>query len=164
MHKEDNKFQTIICNLTKNGMYMISVLIGLIGILSIFITANLNTEYNFAGETTIFSFSFGIIEILLSLAFLLVLAILSKVIFKRIPAKYLMIPISIVCLVIYIYWVNAIQLSPEADQKNINDIAKTFVNSGDIYHYLQPTQYIHHFPYQCGIAYIFSLFQEYFQS
>lgn len=158
MHKEDNKFQTIICNLTKNGMYMISVLIGLIGILSIFITANLNTEYNFAGETTIFSFSFGIIEILLSLAFLLVLAILSKVIFKRIPAKYLMIPISIVCLVIYIYWVNAIQLSPEADQKNINDIAKTFVNSGDIYHYLQPTQYIHHFPYQCGIAYIFSLF------
>lgn len=158
MHKEDNKFQTIICNLTKNGMYIISILIGLIGILSIFITANLNSEYNFPGETTIFAFSFGIFEVLLSLAFLLVLAIFSKVIFKRIPAKYLMIPISIVCLVLYIYWVNAIQLSPESDQKYIDEIAKTFINSGNIQHYLHPTQYIHHFPYQCGIAYIFSLF------
>lgn len=158
MLKKNNKFQMVINKLTLIGVSVVAAIVGLIGILSIFITANLNTQFNFAGERTSFVFSFGIFEILITLAMLLVLVLLSRVLFKRIPAKYLMIPVSIICMIIFIYWVNAIQLSPEADQKNINDIAKTFINAGDIYHYLQPTQYIHHFPYQCGIAYIFSLF------
>lgn len=158
MQNEKNKFQNVINSLTQFGMYIIAAIVLIIGILSIFITANLNTEYNFAGEKTTFVYSFGIIEILLSIGLILVFTILSKFIFKRIPAKYLMIPISICCIILFVYWVNAIQLCPEADQKNINEIAKTFINAGDIYHYLQPTQYIHHFPYQCGIAYLFSLF------
>ena len=157
MQEKNNKFQDVISNITKIGMYAVAAIILLIGILSIFITANLNTTFNFAGEKTTFDFSFGIVNILISLGLLILFSITTRILFKRIPAKYLMIPLSIACLILFVYWVNAIQLSPEADQRKIHEVAKTFFDSGDIYHHLQPTQYIHHFPYQCGIAYMFSL-------
>ena len=153
----ENNFQKVITKITQFGMKTVAIIIGLIGILSIFITANLDTTLNFAGEKTNFIFSFGIVQILFSLLFLFILTLLTRKIFKRIPAKYLMIPLSIVCILLFIYWIDAIQLSPEADQKKVVEVATTFVESGDIHHHLQPTQYIHHFPYQCGISYIFSL-------
>ena len=155
--QEENKFQKIITLLTQLGMKTVAIIVGLIGIISIFITANLYTTLTFTGEETIFDYSLGIVQILLSVIFILALILLTRKIFKRIPAKYLMIPLSIACMLLFVYWINAIQLSPEADQKSVVNVAKTFVESGDIDHYLQPTQYIHHFPYQCGISYIFSL-------
>ena len=155
--QEENNFQKVITKITQFGMMTVAILVGLIGILSIFITANLNTTLNFAGEKTNFIFSFGIVQIILSLLFLFILTLLTRKIFRRIPAKYLMIPLSIVSMILFVYWIDAIQLSPEADQKKVVEVATTFVESGDIHHHLQPTQYIHHFPYQCGISYIFSL-------
>ena len=70
--QEENNFQKVITKITQFGMKTVAIIIGLIGILSIFITANLDTTLNFAGEKTSFIFSFGIVQILFSLLFLLV--------------------------------------------------------------------------------------------
>ena len=104
MQEKNNKFQDVISNITKIGMYAVAAIILLIGILSIFITANLNTTFNFAGEKTTFDFSFGIVNILISLGLLILFSITTRILFKRIPAKYLMIPLSIACLILFVYW------------------------------------------------------------
>ena len=54
--QEENNFQKVITKITQFGMMTVAILVGLIGILSIFITANLNTTLNFAGEKTNFIF------------------------------------------------------------------------------------------------------------
>ena len=56
MLKKNNKFQMVINKLTLIGVSVVAAIVGLIGILSIFITANLNTQFNFAGERTSFVF------------------------------------------------------------------------------------------------------------
>ena len=53
----ENNFQKVITKITQFGMKTVAIIIGLIGILSIFITANLDTTLNFAGEKTNFIFS-----------------------------------------------------------------------------------------------------------
>lgn len=162
MQGDENKLQKFFYKATNIGMFFIMFIVALIGLLSVFITAKLNTTIDFAGETTSFVFTTGIFELLISFCILLIIALLSKLIFKRIPAKYLMIPFSFVCMFVFLYWISALQLSPIADQEKIHEVATTFVESGDIWHHLQPTQYIHHFPHQCGISYIFSLIYKVF--
>ena len=70
METKTNLFQKIINILLKYGFIIIAMIIFILGICSIFITAFYQTTYNSAPETTIFKFSFGIIEFLLSVIYL----------------------------------------------------------------------------------------------
>ena len=63
----ENKFQKVINILQKYGLIIISIIIGLIGILSIFITAYFNCTFYHPDEKTVFKYSFGILEIIISI-------------------------------------------------------------------------------------------------
>ena len=62
-----NKFQKIIFFLLKYGTIIISIIIGIIGFLSIFITAYFNSTFYHPEEKTSFKYIFGCVEILITI-------------------------------------------------------------------------------------------------
>lgn len=86
-----NNFQKIINFLLKYGLIIVSIIVGLIGILSIFITAYFDCTFYHPAEKTFFKYSIGIIEILISAFTIFLIAILNKKIFKKFhPLQYLL--------------------------------------------------------------------------
>ena len=153
-----NKFQNFISFLTKHGIVIISVIVALLGILSIFITAYLDSTYNNLGENTFFKYNPGIIEIIIATLLITLLFALTRLLLKKVSSKYILIPILIILCFIYFYWINIMKLSPESDQKSVHEIAAAIINAENLSEFLDlGDRYIRIFPYQFGIAYIFSL-------
>ena len=156
-----NKFEKFINFCLKYGIRIIAIILAVIGILSIFITAYFNSTYYHPGEKTLFKFSFGITEILLSVATITLIAILTKTVLKKIPSKILLILLFIGSIIIYIIWVNVLKLTPENDQKLIHEMALGFLN-GNINWFLGIEQYLFFYPYQFGltlfVSFIYKLF------
>ena len=161
MEKTNNKFQNLIEFLTKYGIIIISIIVGLIGFFSIFVTAYFNSTFYHPEEKTSFKYSIGILEILLTFISVFVLILLSKKIIKKIPSYFLLIPILIGSFTLYIYWINAIKLNPETDQKLIHEMAIAFLN-GNIEYYLTTAQYLFLYPYQFGLTFLVSIIYKIF--
>lgn len=162
MEKENqNTFQKLVIFLLKYGLVIISIIVGIIGILSIFITAYFNSTFYHPEEKTSFKFSIGIIEIIISIIIIFIIALLNNKILKKIPSKFLLIPITILDIFLYFYWIDAIRLNPETDQKLINDMAIAFLNN-DISKFTDIAQYLFLYPYQFGITFLISIIYKLF--
>lgn len=152
-----NKFQKLINFFIKYGIIIISILITLIGFLSIFITASINASYDSLYEKTSYKYSIGILEIIFSIAFVVLLAIFCKKILNKIHSEFIILPIIIAWLFIFIGWVDLMHLAPTADQAAVDEIATFLINNNNVAPYLVNGQYLSYYPFQLGIAYIFSI-------
>ncbi len=157
----NNKLQKLTNFFLKHGTLIISIIVGLIGLLSIFITAYFNSTFYHPEEKTSFKFSFGIIEIVLTIFVTILILIINRKILKKIPSTLILIPISIVSLILYFYWVNALKLNPETDQKLIHEMALTLL-SGNIGNYNDISQYLFLYPYQFALTFVISLIYKIF--
>lgn len=157
----NNRFQKMINLFLKYGTLIISIIIGVIGILSIFITAYFNSTFYHPEEKTFFKYSLGIIEIIVVTFVTILILLINKKILKKIPAIAIIIPISILAFILYIYWVNALKLNPETDQKLIHEMALTLL-SGDIGIYNDISQYLFLYPYQFALTFVVSLIYKIF--
>ena len=158
---KNNKFQNIINLCVKKGCLIISILIAIIGILSIFITAYFNTTFYHADEKTFFKYSIGIPEILITLAVLALIIFIVKKILKKIPSKILLILLLIPSLFLFILWVKTLQLNPETDQKMIHDMA-LYLLGGSVDFFLIPSQYLFLYPYQFGLTFFVTIIYKIF--
>lgn len=157
-----NKFQKIIFFLLKYGTIIISIIIGIIGFLSIFITAYFNSTFYHPEEKTSFKYSFGIVEILITIFVFILILIINKKILKKIPSIFILIPICILSFILYIYWINALRLNPETDQKLIHEMAISLLNSNSVSYYTNISQYLFLYPYQFGLTFLVSLIYKIF--
>lgn len=124
---ENNKFQNIIEFCLKNITVIISIIVAIIGVLSIFITAYFNTTFYHPDELTHFKYTIGIIEILVSIAVIALIIFIVKKILKKIPSKILLILLLIASSILFVFWVRILKLNPETDQKMIHDMAISFL-------------------------------------
>lgn len=153
---DNNKFQKLTSFFLKYSTLIISLIIGIIGVLSIFITAYFNSTFYHPEEKTSFKYSFGIIEIVLTIFVTILILTINKKILKKIPSIVILIPISILSLILYFYWVNALRLNPETDQKLIHEMAVTLL-SGNIGNYNNVSQYLFLYPYQFALTFVISI-------
>ncbi len=151
----------IISFLLKYGLIIISIIIGILGLCSIFITAYFETTYNSAPEFTRYRFSVGIKEIILLIIFTILISFSYKKIFPKISNTLLLIPLSIFIFIIYILWIYILKLAPIADQIKIHEITRYFIGN-DLSFHLSPTQYLFLYPYQFGLIYFISFFYKIF--
>ena len=158
---KSSKINGIINFISKYCLIIISIIIGIIGIISIFVTAYFNTTYNTATEVTYFKFSFGILEIMLTLFFLSLIVFTGKKIIIRINTKLLVGIILIIMLSLFIVWINIIKLEPIDDQKRIHEMAIDMINGKIGLHFVQP-MYLFLYPYQIGIVSFVSIFYKIF--
>lgn len=156
-----NNVQKIINFLLNYGLVIISVIVYFIGIFSIFITAYFDCTFYHPAEKTYFKYSIGIIEILISCFIIFLIAIFNKKIFKKIPSIVMLFIILPICLVVFIGWINAMQLNPETDQKMIHDMAVAILEN-NISDYTSTAQYLFLYPFQFGLAFFVSLIYKIF--
>lgn len=124
---KNNKFQSVIDFCLKHGTAIISFVVLVIGILSIFITAYFNTTFYHPDELTHFKYTIGIIEILVSIVVVASIIFIVQKILKKIPSKILLILLLIASSVLFVFWVKVLKLNPETDQKMIHDMAISFL-------------------------------------
>ncbi len=151
-----NKFQKVINFFQKYGIIIISIIVGIIGILSIFITAYFNTTFYHNDEKTYFKYSFGIFEIIISIVAILMIAVICKKIIKKIPSKFIMIPLIIFDAILFFYWINILKLTPQDDQALIHEMAISFL-SKNMTLYLSTAGYLFLYPFQFGITLFVSI-------
>ena len=161
---EENKqniFQNIINYIVKYEIVIISIIVGIIGVLSIFITAYFDSTFYHPSEITYFKFSFNLISVLLSFVLIGAFILINKYVFKKVNSKVLLVILLIAMSIISIYWLNAMKLYPDVDQKMIDEMAKAFLD-GNISNYLQDAQYLFLYPYQLAftlfVALIYNIF------
>ena len=102
--KEDNNFQKSINSCILGGIHIISTVVFIIGILSIFITAYFNTTFYHPDEMTYFEFTIGIIEIISSIIVTALILFISKKILKKIPSKVLLVLLLIASSFLFIFF------------------------------------------------------------
>lgn len=156
-----DKIQNIINFLLKYGFIIIAVILGIIGILSIFITAYFDCTFYHPAEKTYFKYSTGIIEITISIFVILLITILNKKILKKIPSLIMLIFILITCIIIFITWINTMRLNPETDQKLIHEMAIGILK-GYADYFTGTAQYLFLYPYQFGLALLVSVIYKIF--
>lgn len=143
----------VINFLLKYCLIITSIIIGILGICSIFITAYFKTSYNSAPEMTYFKFSYVLPEVLLSILLSLIIILIYKKVLKRVNNIFFIIPISLLIFIAYIFWISVIKLKPIDDQLRIHEIAISFLDSGIDFH-LGFHQYLFLYPYQLGLIYL----------
>lgn len=142
--------------LLKYGLICVSFIVGIIGILSIFITAYFDCTFYHPAEKTYFKYSIGIFEILAVCLIVFLIAILNKKILKKIPPLAILLAILSVCILVFTVWIKAMRLNPETDQKMIHDIAIAILNN-NISSFTSTAQYLFLYPFQFGLAYFVSI-------
>ena len=126
--------------------------------MSIFITAYFDNDFSTINEKTFYKFTPGIFEILITIISLIILALFSRKILKKVPDKLILIPIFLALLLVSFCWINVLKLCPEADQKSVHEAACALINAEDPGAFFElGDRYMYIFPYQLGIAYIFSI-------
>ena len=108
---KNNNFQKATYFWLTNGISILSLLIILIGILSIFITAYFNTTFYHPDEMTYFKFSIGIIEIVTTVIVSALILFISRKILKKIPSNVLIVLLLIASCLLFIFWVKTIKLN-----------------------------------------------------
>ena len=163
MNKEtlNKNLQKFINWCLKYGSIIISIIILIIGISSIFVTAYFNSNFHHAEEKTSFKYSLGIIPIVISTICIILILFINKKILKKIPSKYIMIALSIFSLALYIFWINALRLTPENDQKLIHEMALHALD-GDVSFYTAVSQYLFLYPYQFFFTFIVTIIYKIF--
>lgn len=156
-----NKLQKVVNFFLKYGLIIISIIVGLIGILSIFITAYFDCTFYHPAEKTYFKYSTGILQILAILLIISIIYFLNKKILKKIPSIVLLIPILLICFFVFIVWINAIKLNPETDQKMIHDIAIAILDN-NVSDYTSTAQYLFLYPFQFGLSLFVSIIYKIF--
>ena len=156
-----NSFNKIINFCLKYGIKIIAIIVGIIGILSIFISAYFQTTFYHPDEKTFFKYSIGIVEILVTIFVFALIALISRKILKKIPSKILIVLLLIASSILFIFWVKTLKLNPETDQKMIHDMALYFLD-GNISHHLETAQYLFFYPYQFGLTFFVSLIYKFF--
>lgn len=151
----NNKFQLVINFLQKFFLKVISILIGIIGVLSIFITAYFNSTYFDKNEKTFFKCDINIFEIIIVILSVFIIILLNKKIFKKVSSKILLILLLIFDIFVFFFWVKTLKLAPNADQNKINKMAIAFLD-GKLGEYLKTGEYLFMFPYQFGLTYFVS--------
>ncbi len=157
----ENKLQKITNFFLKYGLIIISIIIGLIGILSIFITAYFDCTFYHPAEKTYFKYSIGIIQILTAILIVFLINIFNKKILKKLPSIVLLLPLLFICSIVFIVWINAMKLNPETDQKMIHDIAVAILNN-KISDYTSTAQYLFLYPFQFGLSLFVSIIYKIF--
>ncbi len=147
----ENKLQKIINFLLKYGVIFVSIIVGIIGILSIFITAYFNSTFYHPEEKTYFKYNIGILHLIICAIAIFIIALLSKEIFKKIPTIFILIPVLIISFAVFIVWINAMKLNPETDQKMIHDMAIALLNN-NISNFTSTAQYLFLYPFQFGLT------------
>lgn len=133
---KNNKFQNFINICLKNGTLIISAIVTIIGILSIFITAYFNTTFYHPDELTHFKYNIGIVEIITSIIVVALIIFIVQKILKKIPSKILLILLLIASSFLFVFWVKVLKLNPETDQKMIHDMAVSFLE-GNIKNFIR---------------------------
>ncbi len=160
--EKTNKFQRLINFIHKYGLIFISIIIGIIGILSIFITAYFNFPKKYADcELTSFKYSIGIIEVICVIFSIIAIALLCKKILKKVSSKILLLMLLIVDIFVFIFWINLLKMPPIADQKLVNNMAIGFLNN-NLHPFLENGQYLFRHPYQFGITYVIAIIYKIF--
>lgn len=157
----ENKLQKIVNFLLKYGLIIISIIIGIIGVLSIFITAHFNSTFYHPEERTYFKYTIGILQIIVSAFSIFIIAILTKKIFKKVPSIFILIPALIISFIVFIVWINAMKLNPETDQKMIHDMAIALLNN-NISSFTSVAQYLFLYPFQFGLTLFVSIIYKLF--
>lgn len=157
----ESKIQKVINFLLKYGLIIISIIVGIIGILSIFITAYFDCTFYHPAEKTYFKYSIGILQILISFLVFLLIALLNKKLFNKIPSLAILLPILLVCMLVFIVWINAMKLNPETDQKMIHDMAIAILNN-NISDFTSTAQYLFLYPFQFGLTLFVSIIYKIF--
>lgn len=147
----ENKVQKVINFLLKYGLIIVSIIVGIIGILSIFITAYFDCTFYHPAEKTYFKYSIGITQLLISCFIIFLIAILNKKILKKIPSIAILLPILLICMLVFIVWINAMRLNPETDQKMIHDMAIALLEN-NISNFTSTAQYLFLYPFQFGLT------------
>ena len=160
---ENNKIHKLIDFCLNYGVKIIAIIVGIIGILSIFITAFFDTTFYHANEKTSFKYSFGIIEIIMFVVVFLLIVFLVKKVLRKVPSKILLTVLFLCVFPLFLLWVNTLKLVPEADQKMIHEMALSFLEGG-IGYYLQTSFYLDLYPYQFGLTFFVSLIYKIFGS
>lgn len=158
---KNNNFQKATYFWLTNGISILSLLIILIGILSIFITAYFNTTFYHPDEMTYFKFSIGIIEIVTTVIASALILFISRKILKKIPSNALIVLLLIASCLLFVFWVKTLKLNPETDQKMIHDMAISFLE-GNISNFTQTAQYLFLYPYQFGLTFFVALIYKFF--
>jgi len=153
---KENLFQKIIRLIVKFELFIIAAIAGLIGILEMFITARFDSLFYHPSEYTNFFFSFGFLNILFSILLIGMIYLANKFIFKKVKPRYLIAAFLIPITFLFFYWINALRLNPEVDQKMIEEIAKS-INGNWVDYYLQLPQYLFLYPYQLALAYFIAI-------
>ena len=137
-------------------MIIVSILLLLIGVLSLFITARLDNTFFHQSENTLYEFSLGIIPLLIATLILLITFVLTKKILKKVNYKIILILILVACLFIFIGWISVLKLYPDADQKMIYDMAVDFNQNHNLNNHLVFGQYLYLYPFQIGLVLLVS--------
>lgn len=156
-----NKIQKVTIFLLKYGLITISIIAGIIGLLSIFITAYFDCTFYHPAEKTFFKYSLGILEVLIAVLGIFLIYIFSKKILKKIPSSIILFTILPICLIIFIVWINAMKLNPETDQKMIHDIALSILNN-NVSDFTSTAQYLFLYPFQFGFSLFVSIIYKLF--
>lgn len=157
----NNKFQNITNYCLKNIIFLISLIIMIIGILSIFITAYFDMSLSSPNEITHFKYSIGVLEVFISIIVIALIIFIVKKILKKIPSKFIFALLSILSFALFIFWVNILHLKPETDQKMIHDMS-IYLLGGSVEFFLIPSQYLFYYPYQFGLTFFVSIIYKFF--
>lgn len=152
-----NKFQKIINFFIKYGIIIISIIVLLIGILSIFITAYIPSSYDSLLEKTFYKYNIGIFKIIFSIICILLLALFCRKALKKLSSELIILSIIIVSLFVFMFWVNLMRLAPTADQQAVDEIANYIIDNNNVDPYLVDGQYLSFYPFQLGISIVFSI-------
>ena len=155
MNREKDRGNKIQEFCDKYIMIIVSVLVFMIGIVSIFVTAYFDGGFSNAVEKTSYKkdnvfLNIGIVLLLLSLFY-----ILYKIT-KKISLKILVPLILLIVFISQILWVNVVKLMPESDQGYIMVGAEAFCD-GTFGNLMESGEYFDFFPYQIGMSFYISI-------
>ena len=151
-----DRLKSITISLTKYLLIIISIVLFIIGILSIFITARLDNTFFHQSENTIYEFSFGIIPLIVAIFITIITYIFNKKIFKKINHNILLTILLVLCTIIFAIWVHVLKLYPISDQKMIYDMAVDFNKNHNLNNHLVFGQYLYLYPFQIGLVLLVS--------
>ncbi len=152
------RFQDVILVLMKCLLLIISVVILIIGISSIFVSAHLDNTFYHQSEDTFYTYSVGIVPALVACALLIFIYLFSANFFKKIESPIYMLLLLIFCGVLFFGWINALKLYPLADQEMIYKMASDFLKEGNLGIYLAQGQYLFYYPFQFGLVLFVTIF------
>lgn len=160
-NENNNKFKLVINFFQKFFLKIISIVVGIIGVLSIFITAYFNSTYFDKYEKTFFRYDVSFLLIAITIITIFLIILLSKKVLKKVSSKILVVLLLILDIFVFFFWVKTLKLEPDVDQNMINKMAIAFLD-GKIDGYLKTGGYLFIYPFQFGFTFFVSIIYKIF--